>query len=225
MSASSIAAVRQLFPSTLRLLEPADFTPVVEAEAWCFPQVQGRLVELSGQGAMATLCMAMQLVADAQRRGEHVAWITATPSGTHFYPPDAARSGVDLNALVIVRTTHAASGRRTPVQTAGRAATHLLRSGAFGLVVFDLGAEAAMPIPLQSRLVGLAQHHGSAVVCVTSKSRESPSLGSLVSLRGEARRERLLGGGMRVSFEVIKDKRRGPGFRRVEECDGPAGLC
>lgn len=176
---------------------------------------------------MGTLCMAMQLVADAQRRGENVAWLSATATGTHFFPPDAARSGVDLNALVVVRATHAnvTKGARTPVQIAGRAATHLLRSGAFGLVVFDLGAEASMPTPLQSRLVGLAQHHGAAVVCVTSKASESPSLGSLISLRGEARRERLMDGTLRVTFEVIKDKRRGPGFRRVEECDGPAGLC
>ncbi|MFT7582488.1 MAG: recombination protein RecA [Myxococcota bacterium] len=63
------------------------------------------------------------------------------------------------------------------------------------------------------------------MVCVTSKASESPSLGSLISLRGEARRERLMDGTLRVTFEVIKDKRRGPGFRRVEECDGPAGLC
>src|SRR5689334_3058740 len=93
-------------------------------------QLGGRLVELSAQGAVATLTCAVGLVLEAQVQAEPVAWIAI--AGTSFYPPDLADSGVDLAALVVVRAPELLAGVR--------AAERLLRSGAFGLVVLDLGA-------------------------------------------------------------------------------------
>ncbi len=84
---------------------------------------------------------------------------------------------MDLAALVVVRTGDA--------RTAGRAADVLLRSGAFGLVVLDLGTNTALPTPLQGRLVQLALKHDAAVLCLTDKEPDTASLGSLVSLRGQ----------------------------------------
>ena len=75
-------------------------------------------------------------------------WVTSTESV--FYPPDAVHGGIDLAALAVIRVLHAAS--------IPRAGEKLLRSGGFGLVVLDLGT-ADVPMPLQSRLTGLAQHH------------------------------------------------------------------
>jgi recombination protein RecA len=67
-------------------------------------------------------------------------------------------------------------------------------------------------------------------VCITEKSSESPSLGSLVSLRAEALRlhapeakdgsER----GYHVTLRALKDKRRGPGWTRTTKLRGPPGL-
>jgi recombination protein RecA len=181
-------------------------------------ELAGRLVELSGDGASATLTLAMRLVLDAQREGEPVAWISADTST--FYPPDAADGGVDLAALVVVRV----SAARPLPQLLATAAERLLRSGAFGLVVLDLGKDASLSSPLQSRLLGLAQHHHSAVLCLTHKPEQSASLGSLVSLRAQATRSWLGQDRFMCELLVKKDKRRGPVWSEREVYRGPLGL-
>lgn len=180
---------------------------------WSLAGLAGRLCELSADQGGAVLSAAMSVVLDAQRAGDPVAWVSATSA--LFFPPDAAACGVDLSAVVVVRTRNA--------RTAGRAADVLLRSGAYGLVVLDLGTSAAMPTPLQGRLVQLAQKYDAAVLCLTNKSPEEASLGSLVSLRGQVARSRTPNG-FTCSIRALKDKRRGPGWRWEEACRGPDGL-
>jgi len=180
---------------------------------WGLAAMRGRLVELSARGATATLTTAIEIVVEAQAAAEPVCWITL--GAATFYPPDAADGGVDLSALVVVRAPSAAR--------AAGAAEKILRSGAFGLVVMDLG-EAAMPAAHQGRLVTLAQAHDAAVVCLTEKTADSPSIGSLVSLRGEALRTRDPHGNFGVAVRVIKDKRTGPGFLRAIAARAPAGF-
>jgi recombination protein RecA len=195
-----------------------------DADGWGLAAVRGRFVELSARGASATLTAAIELVAEAQAENEPVAWI-AGPSGS-FYPPDVAESGIDLAALVVVRVPE--------LSFASRAAERLLRSGAFGLVVLDLvGGDGKLEIPLahQGRLVTLAQAHDAAVVCLTEKTADTGSIGSLVSLRAEALRAGTLGrsgtaandGDFEVTLRVLKDKRRGPGLTRTLKARGPAG--
>lgn len=181
---------------------------------WTLAAVAGRFVELSGSKAAATLTLAFGLILDAQQHGEPVAWIT--PRESCFYPPDAAEGGVDLEALVVVRVPD----RRA----VARAADRLLRSGAFGLVVLDLAA-AELPIPLQARLASLAHHHHTALVALTARSQDAPSLGSLISLRVVAARRRLAEDRFSCELTVLKDKRRGPTWSHREVCRGPAGLC
>ncbi len=181
---------------------------------WCFAELTGRLTELSALGPSATLTLAFRVLLDAQSQGETVAWVAARSST--FFPPDAARSGVDLRALVVVR----AAG----VRGATRAADHLLRSGGFGLVVLDLGPTPKVPVAAQSRLLALAQNHGAALLCLTEKGAQVASLGSLVSLRAETRRERVAENRFRCQVQVLKDKRRAPGWSDAEIYRGPAGL-
>jgi recombination protein RecA len=188
---------------------------------WGLAALRGRLVELSARGASATLSTAIEIVVEAQAQHEPVAWLTLA-NGT-FYPPDVAECGVDLAALVVVRTPD-------PV-TAARAAERLLRSGAFGLVVIDLGSGNGneLTMQIQGRLVTLAQTHDAAVVCLTEKADDTASLGSLVSLRAEALRTRgdtrgPANGEFAVTVRVIKDKRRGPGWTQTFKRRGPAGL-
>ena len=200
-------------PALRRLGEMVPTPQEEEAPAWSHRMLAGRLCELSAQQDGALLSAAMSVVLDAQRAGDPVAWVSATSA--LFFPPDAAACGVDLSAVVVVRTR---DGR-----TAGRAADVLLRSGAYGLVVLDLGTSAAMPTPLQGRLVQLALKHDSAVLCLTDKGADEASLGSLVSLRGQVARRRVPGG-FACSIRALKDKRRGPGWRWQEVCRGPDGL-
>jgi recombination protein RecA len=176
-------------------------------------QLGGRLVELSGTGAVATLTCAVGLVLEAQEQAEPVGWIAI--AGASFYPPDLADSGVDLAALVVVRAPELLAGVR--------AAERLLRSGAFGLIVLDLGRDAELPMTHQGRLVGLAQQHDAAIVCLTAKPADAASLGSLVSLRAEAIRRRDVDG-YRCTIRALKDKQRGPGWTSALAFRGPAGL-
>jgi recombination protein RecA len=190
------------------------------AARFCLAELAGRFVELSGEGASAVLTLAIGLVLDAQRQGEPVAWVTSDSSS--FYPPDVEESGVDLAALVVIRA-RASSGARAHAQLAV-AAERLLRSGAFGLVVIDLGKDVSLAQPLQTRLLGLAQRHQSVLLCLTEKHEEAPSLGSLVSLRAQARRKWLGRDRFECELHVLKDKRRGPTWSQSEVCRGPLGL-
>ncbi len=206
-------------------IKPAGDGALIAHPGWGLPALRGRLVELSARGASATLTAAIELVIEAQREAEPVAWIMG-PEGS-FYPPDVADSGVDLAALVVVRVPDLVMSARGL-----GAVERLLRSGAFGLIVLDLGAAdratAELPIAHQGRLVTLAQAHDAAVVCITEKSAEASSLGSLVSLRAEALRVRTSpgsqAGGFELTMRVLKDKRRGPGFTKSRRMRGPSGL-
>jgi recombination protein RecA len=185
------------------------------ATRWGLAALRGRLVELSARGASAMLTAAFELVAEAQAQGEPVAWF-ALASST-FYPPDVADSGVDLAALVVVRAPE--------VMGAARAAERVLRSSAFGLVVLDLaGSTAELPMPVQGRLVTLAQTHDAAIVCLTEKTEDTSSIGSLVSLRADALRLREREAHFRVTIRALKDKQRGPGWSHTTKRRGPAGL-
>ena len=210
MSALQASDLRDLRPHLKGVAaEPRTKTPL-----WSRAQLAGRLCEISSIPGAALLTAAFRLVLDAQLEAEPVAWITATPDT--FFAPDAAENGVDLIALVVIRVPDA--------QAAARAADRLLRSGAFGLIVMDLNSNATIPTPLQARLVQQARTHNTAILCLTSKAREAPSLGSMVSLRGQTSCRHLEVDRFRYEIEILKDRRHGPGWRHTEICRGADGL-
>jgi hypothetical protein len=184
---------------------------------WCLRELAGRLTELSGAGPAATLSFAFAVVLDAQRLREPTAWITSAHQV--FYPPDVARGGIDLRTLIVVRVPGGAD--------VSQAADRLLRSGALGLVVLDLdGEERRQPKPLHARLAGLARRYGTAVLCLTSKSEESPSLGPMVSLRCTSARGPADGkGNVHCTLLAIKDRLRGHTWSVTEVFRAPHGLC
>jgi recombination protein RecA len=207
-------AIELPFPAVVSLRPTArrDSTPAPQLDRHT---LAGRLTELSGVGASPVLTLAFTVVLEVQQRGEPVAWIMSGES--LFYPPDVSDSGVDCEALVVVRVPDAAS--------IARAAEILARSGAFGLVVLDLGVQAQLPTPVQARLLHAAQWHDMIVLCVTAIPPYFPSLGSLVSLRLEARRQPLADGQYRCDGLARKDKRYGPGWRYGAAYTPPLGLC
>lgn len=190
-----------------------DAVAPIQSGAWSLAETAGRLVEISGARCAASLTLAFGLVLEAQRRGEPAGWVTTMEN--FFYPPDAARMGVDLGALAVVRVPD--------FSAVARAGEKLLRSGAFGVVALDLHA-VAIPPPLLSRLTALAQRHDAALLCLTEKTADRPSLGSLVSLRVEGRRTRGAAGTFACALKILKDKRRGPTWSQSEVYYGPAGL-
>lgn len=182
--------------------------------AWDWPELAGRLVELSQWRGGPALTWALALVRGTQRRGEPVAWVGSRRSS--FYPPDALELGLDLEELAVVRPQQEGD--------VAVAAEWLARSGAFGLVVADLGPRASVPMALQSRLVAQAQRHDLAVLCLTEKERASSSLSSLVSLRAHAHLRRRGPDEFECELEVLKDKRRSRPWRQIEVARGVAGL-
>jgi len=180
---------------------------------WTLAGVAGRLVEVTGAEDSAALTLIVGLVLDAQEEGEQVAWIG--PAEASFSAPDLFESGVDLDALVVVRVPDATAG--------ARAADKLLRSGAFGMIVVDAGADPRIPTPLLARLVALARRTHAALIFLTQHTGTS-SLGSLVSLRVRARRQRLAADRFRCWLEVTKDKQRGPTWGYEEVCRGAPGM-
>lgn len=194
-----------------------------ELPVWRSSDLAGRLVELSGQQSAAHVTAAFGLVLETQLCGDRAAWVTFEQSA--FFPPDAAAGGVDLASLPVVRVTSAAA--------AGRAAEHLIRSGGFGLVVIDLSSGAGagqartpsadVPVPLLTRLLGLARAQHAAVLLLTATSPDAASLNSLISLRAGAER-RAGGGRYEVHVRALKDKRRAPGWDHVEACRGTVGM-
>jgi recombination protein RecA len=182
--------------------------------AWRLPAFTGRFGEVSGGHAGASLTLVLRLVLEAQRQGEPAVWVVGATGS--FFPPDAAEVGIDLAALIVVR-----AGATPP---AVRAADHLLRSGGFGLIVLDFGVDTRVPIHAQTRLVGLAKKHGTALLCITEKEDHLPSLGSLVSLRVQTARTERDGDRYRCEARAVKDKRKGPGWSHSEVYRGPDGL-
>ncbi|MGH7847438.1 MAG: recombinase A [Candidatus Binatia bacterium] len=186
------------------------FPAASQQARWTLPEVAGRLVEISAFWAPASLSLAFSLVLEAQRQGEPVSWVMSIDN--FFYPPDAAQAGVDLGALVIVRVPYASA--------IPRAAEKLLRSGAFGLIVLDIGS-ADIPMPLQARLGGLVRQHHTTLICLTEKEDRQRSLGSLISLRAHAKRTHNAQGQLICNLEILKDKRRGPTWSHTEVFHGP----
>jgi recombination protein RecA len=189
--------------------------PPGSSSRWQLDTAAGRLVEISSGGPTASLTIAVGLVLEAQQQGEPAAWITASDS--IFFPPDLDASGIDLQALPVVRVNDP--------PRAARAADVLVRSGGLALIVIDLGPAMGLPVPVQTRLAGLAKKHHTALVCLTRKGAHLPSLGSLVSLRGEGATTRTSFNRFTWEIRIVKDKRRGPGWRHAEVCRGPDGLC
>ena len=151
---------------------------------------------------------------EAQKQSEPVAWLTMEESV--FFPPDARAYGIDLDALAVIRLPGA--------QALARAADKLARSAAFGLLILDLGQAQHLPRPIMSRLNHLAHRHDLAVVCLTRKTDQQPSLGALVSLRASTHRTRTSKFHYACTAHVLKDKRYGPGQLLELHYRAPPGL-
>ncbi|UCB52628.1 MAG: recombinase A [Candidatus Zixiibacteriota bacterium] len=191
-----------------------ELTATATPAAWSLSTFAGRFGEISADHATASLTLVFRLVLEAQKQGEPVGWISGR--GSTFFPPDASDVGIDLSALAVIWAPETLA--------AARAAEHLLRSGSFGLVIMDLGPKARLPLHAHARLVGQARQHSTALLCITEKESNRPSVSSLVSLRAHTGRTAKKEDRFRCEARILKDKRSGPGWGHVEICRGPDGL-
>ncbi len=108
---------------------------------------------------------------------------------------------VDLAGAPVVSpasSTGAFPSSRSPASAesaAAAAAREPSRGAARGVPSVPAGvahrSDADVPLALLTRLLGLAERHDTVVLFLTEKAGAAPSLGPLVSLRAEARRERM----------------------------------
>ncbi len=214
-------------PGVVRAVRLGNETRLAPSAArWSLDELRGRLTEISGLSDSSSLTQAFGIVLDAQQQEEPVAWLTLEESV--FFPLDAWCSGVDLEALAVIRL---------PDQAAIlRATDRLARSGGFGLLIADLssGSDKAtalgraqaprVPMAAQARFRSLAHRHDMSILFLTRKSRKQASIGSMISLHAEASRSRLDDGLFSCDLRILKDKHRGPGWGHDEVVRGPDGL-
>ena len=140
----------------------------------------GTLTEILCDGA--GLSVVASIIHQFQQHKEPAAWVSAGDSV--FFPPDFASCGIDLSHLPVV---FAGTGHK-----AARAAEHLLRSGAFALVLLDLGNDRTLTDAHFGRLIRLGEKHDAAIICLTtaivSHGRRRPAGGGGTSAaQGAAR--------------------------------------
>jgi recombination protein RecA len=184
---------------------------------WDLEAVTGGIAEISGPAAATGLTAAACLILEAQKQGQPAAWIAAGDS--LFYAPDLYETGADLEALPVVRVTGAVAG--------ARAAEHLLRSGAFGLLVLDLGrcaGRATLSSAVQVRLAALCRRHRAALLLLARKPAGTPPVASLASLRAEGTVKKVAFDRFNLRLHVLKDKHRGAGWNVDQTFRGPEGL-
>jgi len=218
-------------PTLVKYVHTADTLPQsFSPPKWSVAYLAGKLVELRSAAASAVLTAGISLVHKAQVRLEAAVWVTSTES--IFFPVDAETWGIDLSALAVVRVPGAMAMLK--------ASDKLIRSGAFGLIILDFvslwppptgkgdkkpGALGHISFAQQSRFLGLAQQHQTAMVFLTSMHCSLSAASALVSLRGQVERCHVDTDIHEVQLHILKDKQRGPGWHHAERCCGPAGLC
>ncbi len=166
---------------------------------WNMQEVQGRLTEISEPCPIAALSFALSLAREVHEAKQLAAWISLSPS--MFFPPDAQNHGIDLRNFPVLRMDD--------IHSVGKASETLLRSGAFRLLILDLGKNHGMPMARLSQLHGLTRKHLSCVVFVTERQNTEQSVGSLVSLHGRTSRKSIGDGRFICTIDVLRDKVRG----------------
>ena len=181
-------------------------------QSWQFDNLVGILAEISEEAPSGAVSFAAEIIVEAQEQNEPVAWVTATESV--FFPPDLRSRGADLSAVAVIRVKAETDSLM--------AAEWLVRSGATGLAVVDLDAHGNVTDACLGRLLKLAERNLCAVIFLTRKRGQDPSLGSRISLRGHITRTGR--GPFVIDIRTIKDKRSNSSSRQCRRYHGPSGM-
>ncbi len=180
--------------------------------SWRFENLVGILAEVSEETACGAVSFVAEIILEAQRENEPIGWVAGTIST--WYPPDLSDRGVDLAAVAVIRV-----GGEDESLTATE---WLVRSGALGLVIVDADGEWKVSDASLGRILKLAERSQCAVVFLTRKRPDEPSLGSRISLRGCI----TLTGSVpfHIDIHTVKDKRSNSSSRQSRQYHGPSGM-
>jgi recombination protein RecA len=180
--------------------------------SWRFDNLIGILAEVSEEVPSGAVSFVAEIMAEAQSQNEAIAWVAGAE--TIFFPPDLAERGLDLSAIAVIR-----AGGETDSLTATE---WLARSGAMGLVVVDANGNWSVSDASLGRIQKIAERNHCAIVFLTRKRRQDPSLGSRIALRGCIRRSDA--GPFAIDIHAIKDKRANSSSRQSRRYHGPTGM-
>ncbi len=180
--------------------------------AWRFENLVGILAEISQESACGAVSFVTEIILEAQGQNEPVAWVAGV--STTWYPPDLAQRGVDLGAVAVIR----AGGEYESLT----ATEWLVRSGALGLVIVDVEGEWKATDASLGRIQKLADRSRCAVVFITRKRSQEPSLGSRISLRGCIGRSG--SEPFHIVINTVKNKKSNSSSRQGRQYHGPSGM-
>ncbi len=196
----------------LPLVRAAYLKSTTGGVAWKLDNLVGRLAEISEEKASGAVTFVTEIIAEAQKEKEPIAWIAG--NGSIFYPPDIQGWGIDLSAIAVVSV----EGENDSLT----AAEWLVRSGSMGLVIVDVDPRWRVSDASLGRILKLAERAQCAVIFLTCKRCGEPSLSSMISLRGCVTRS-----GIRpfvIDIHTAKDKRSNSSSRQKKACHGPPGM-
>lgn len=186
-----------------------DATQVDVDQKPTFAALCGRLSEFSARGALGVGSLAAHYVWEAQMAKKWPVWISCAGLP---YAEDLQANGIDLQALVVVRTT-----------TLGEclyAAEQVIRTAVCGTVVVDVGNAIEAPTPMMARLLQHARRTDTACIFLTGESVRLSSLSALISYRlnvqqwhDEQHDEHTQ---MVIEASVVRDKKTGRQYSFVE---------
>ena len=180
--------------------------------SWRLENLAGILAEISEEMACGAVSFAAEMILEAQSQNEPVAWVAGGSS--IWYPPDLSARGVDLAAVAVIR----AGGEDESLT----ATEWLVRSGALGLVIVDADGDWKGSDASLGRILKLAERSRCAVVFLTRKRADQPSLGSRISLRGCISRSGTEP--FHIAITTVKDKRSNSSSRQSRRYHGPSGM-
>ncbi len=204
---------RSSIQKAVSLLDSGSFSQT--APSLKISNLVGRVTELSAPRNAPVLSFVSLLIREVQEAAEPVVWVEVDQSV--FFPPDFSKNGVDLSLLPVVWAHR--------VRDAVRAVEHLLRSGAFSLVIVDLPPNTIIEQGRLGKLARMADLNNMALLFINQQEERRPfTLGSIVSLRVFSRTNPVGKNAYTCDFTVMKDKHHSPGWSFSEVFHGPDGM-
>lgn len=183
-----------------------------EVAGWSLPALAGRMMELEADAGVGRLSLAVDLIRQAQKQAEPVAWVGNDQ--ICFVPVDVHQAGVDLAALPVLRLSKAAQ--------AWKAADTLLRSGSFSLVVLDAAPDWRMSPAVRSLLVRHTRENQAVLLFLPGRHQ---GRGGQASLRARCSLRQSGFDRFEVALHVEQGRLSPQAWQHMEACHGPDGLC
>ena len=154
--------------------------------------VRRSILQISGHGISTFVALLMRAVQLEEERP--VAYVAGWKNG--LFPPDLFRIGIQLKRLLMVRPPNP-SDCFWAVDT-------LIRSGQFGLVVFEAPSQPRISLGATNRLSHIVRRQGTTLVVATQEAQ--PLLASAVAVQGEITMKTVRDGLWRLSLKTHRNR-------------------